>query len=350
MPNLYPSEMHLFGHNFTGIGTNLDKRLDENDEPLPHSIPINSIDNIARLYDLSYRDYDTINGKRNLAGEHAGDRMMVKMLDDIPYSSLTPSEKIQKFLVRNTINLKEKLGLGNEPVSESQAAELHHRIVRNFPRRKVIVNNIDEIWSADLVEMPNDKGFHYILTVKDCFSKYSWAVPLKNKQSQTVINAFKNIIEQSKRSPTKLWTDAGSEFINKQFKKFLEENKIELYHTNNEGKAVVIERFNRTLKEKMWFKFTVNGNKQWLNILQDITNQYNHSIHRSIKMTPVFASRKENENRVRENLQSYLQDKQSQHSCSGLSPHYNPPKFKVNDLVRIYKYKSHFEKGYETNF
>ena len=90
----------------------------------------------------------------------------------------------------------------------------------------------------------------------------------------------------------------------------------------------------------MWFKFTVNGNKQWLNILQDITNQYNHSIHRSIKMTPVFASRKENENRVRENLQSYIQDFNL----------YNPPKFKVNDLVRIYKYKSHFEKGYETNF
>ena len=57
-------------------------------------------------------------------------------------------------------------------------------------------------------------------------------------------------------------------------------------------------------------------------------------------MTPVFAIRKENENRVRENLQSYIKDFNL----------YNPPKFKVNDLVRIYKYKSHFEKGYETNF
>jgi len=331
----FPDELHFFNSNFIGPGIRTDLSLDENDEPLPHSIPINKIDAVALNHDLGYKYYGDTK-----TGQHILDKIMVEELDSIPYSSLTPSEKIQKFLVRNTINLKEKLGLGNEPVSESQAAELHHRIVRNFPRRKVIVNNIDEIWSADLVEMPNDKGFHYILTVIDCFSKYSWTVPLKNKQSQTVINAFKNIIEQSKRSPNKLWTDAGSEFINKQFKKFLEENKIELYHTNNEGKAVVIERFNRTLKEKMWFKFTVNGNKQWLNILQDITNQYNHSIHRSIKMTPVFASRKENENRVKENLQSYIKDFNL----------YNPPEFKINDLVRIYKYKSHFEKGYETNF
>ena len=74
----------------------------------------------------------------------------------------------------------------------------------------------------------------------------------------------------------KLWTDAGSEFINKQFKKFLTEHNIELYHTFNEGKAVVIERFNRTLKEKMWFRFTVNGNKNWLNILPNLVSEYNH--------------------------------------------------------------------------
>ena len=227
MPSRFPGELHLFNHEYTGIGTNLDKRLDENDEPYEWSKPVNPIDNISRFHDMSYRDYGEINGRRNLAGEHAADRMMVKELDAIPYSSLTPSEKIQKFLVRNGINIKEKLGFGNEPVSEQDAHELHHRIVRNFPRRKVIVHNIDEIWSADLVEMSNDKSYHYILTVIDIFSKYAWAIPLKNKQSMTVIDAFKSIITQSKRSPTKLWCDYGSEFINKQFKKYLSDNNIE---------------------------------------------------------------------------------------------------------------------------
>src|SRR6266849_5486231 len=141
----FPDELHFFNSNFIGPGTRTDLRLDENDEPLPHSIPINKIDAVALNHDLGYKYYGDTK-----TGQHILDKIMVEELDSIPYSSLTPSEKIQKFLVRNTINLKEKLGLGNEPVSESQAAELHHRIVKKFPRRKVIVNNIDEIWSADL--------------------------------------------------------------------------------------------------------------------------------------------------------------------------------------------------------
>ena len=131
-------------------------------------MPTSKIDAVALNHDRGYGMYGDTK-----TGQHILDKIMVNELDSIPYSSLTPSEKIQKFLVRNTIAAKLKLGLGNEPVSESQAAELHHRIVKKFPRRKAIVNNIDEIWPADLVEMPNDKGFHYILTVIDCFSKYS---------------------------------------------------------------------------------------------------------------------------------------------------------------------------------
>src|SRR6266853_5207272 len=137
MPNLYKGEMHIFGHNFSGKNTNLDKRLGKDDEPLPHSLPVNKIDAISRLHDITYRDLGEINGQRNMHGEHAADRMMVRMLDDLPSNELTTSEKIQRFLVRNGIWLKEKLGFG---VSKSEAREMHHKRVRNFPRRKVIVH------------------------------------------------------------------------------------------------------------------------------------------------------------------------------------------------------------------
>src|SRR6266853_1141219 len=336
MPNLYPSKVHIFEHNFTGKNTNLDKRLDENDEPLSHFIPLNKIDEISRIHDIGYRDYGTIDGKRNLKGEHVMDRIMVQMLDDLDPNTLTTSEKSQRFLVRNGINFKLKMGLGNTPITEQDAKEMHHNIVRNFPRRKVIVNHIDDIWSADLVEMPNDLGYHYILTVIDCFSKYAWAIPLKNKQSITVIDSFKTCLDN--RSPMFLWTDSGSQFINKQFKMFLADHNIKLYHTYNEGKAVIIERFNRTIKEKMWFRFTVNGNKHWVKILPDIIAVYNNTIHRTIQMTPTFASRKENEIRVIQNLNTTPIELAKK------------PKYKVGDLVRIYKYKKQFEKGYETNF
>src|SRR5271156_5639957 len=145
MPNYFPGEKHVFGANFAGVGTRTDLRLDPiTGEPYEWSKPINAIDATALDHD---RAYDMFHG--NKYGEHILDRMMVKQLDAIPYSTLTPYEKVQKFLVRNAINAKQKLGLGiAEPGSatigatEQDARQMHHRITRNFPRRSVIVHNI----------------------------------------------------------------------------------------------------------------------------------------------------------------------------------------------------------------
>src|SRR5271156_3490754 len=292
-----------------------------------------------------YRDYPSAKGRQ------VADQIMLDELDALDDNDLTTKEKIDRRVVRPLIAARKFVGFGLQaPVSEQEAREMHHRIIRKFPRRSVEVFNIDDIWSADLVKMPPDKRsteglrgvapYKFILTVIDLFSKYAWAIPLKNKQSSTVIDAFDNIIKSSKPSPNKLWTDAGSEFINKQFKKFLSENKsaerltgIQLYHTFNEGKAMLIERFNRTLKEKMWFNFTVNGNKHWVELLPKLVTEYNNTFHRTVRMTPTFASMKENEQKVKENLLRAIQSK----NARILQPH--PPRFHVGDLVRIYKWK-----------
>ena len=149
-PNYFKNQQHLFGHNFTGKNTRTDLRLDENGEPYEWSKPVNKIDAISKDHDVGYELFGG-----NKYGEHILDKIMVKELDDIPYNTLTPYEKLQKCLVRNGINIKQKLGFG---ISESDAHELHHRIVRNFPMRKVISHNKDDIWSMDLVEMPMNKG------------------------------------------------------------------------------------------------------------------------------------------------------------------------------------------------
>jgi len=91
----------------------------------------------------------------------------------------------------------------------------------------------------------HNKHYKYLLNVIDLFSKYAYSIPLKSESQHEVAAAFANIIFKNK--PDKLWTDQGPEFINKSFKKFLNEHNIELYHVHNEGKACVIERFNRTL-------------------------------------------------------------------------------------------------------
>jgi len=84
--------------------------------------------------------------------------------------------------------------------------------------------------------------------VIDVFSKFAWAVALKDKKGISITDACKLIVKNSNRKPTSLWVDEGSEFYNKTFKEWLKQKNIEMYSTFNEGKAVVIERFNRTLK------------------------------------------------------------------------------------------------------
>ena len=77
---------------------------------------------------------------------------------------------------------------------------MHKLIKRNFTRRRVISNHIDEICAADLVEMQQfskwNKGYKYLLMVIDVFSKYGWIVLLKNKQGETVKEAFQVIFQK----------------------------------------------------------------------------------------------------------------------------------------------------------
>ena len=104
-----------------------------------------------------------------------------------------------------------------------------------------------------------NKEFKYLLTIIDIFSKYAWAVPMIDKTWTSVSKAFEKIMINSKRKPEKLWVDEGREFYNSEFKKLLEKNGNLMYHAFNEGKAVIIERFNRTLKNITWKHFTTNN-------------------------------------------------------------------------------------------
>ena len=183
-----------------------------------------------------------------------------------------------------------------------------------------------------------NKGFRYLLMVLDVFSKYGWIVPLKDKKGETVVEAFKSIFKEG-RKPQYLWTDKGKEYYNKHVKELLDKNGITLYSTENEEKSSVCERWNRTIKTKMWKQFTVQGNTQYLDMLPKLVKQYNNSKHSSIKMSPTEASKKKNEGIVYFNLYGNMES---------LS---DKPKFNVGDKVRISKYKRNvFDKGYTPNW
>ena len=127
----------------------------------------------------------------------------------------------------------------------------------------------------------------YLLCAIDLFSKYAWVVPLKDKKSMSIINAFQSILDSSKRIPNKIWVDQGSEFYNNAFKKWLKDNSIEMYSTYNEGKSVVAERFIGTLKNKIYRHMTAISKNVYFDVLDDIVDQYNDTYHRTIKMKPI---------------------------------------------------------------
>ena len=228
--------------------------------------------------------------------------------------------------------------------SQQLADELHKPVTRKFQKRRVISNNIDDIWAADLVEMQKfsrwNKGIRYLLMVIDVFSKYGWIRELKNKKAETVYEAFRDIIMKSNRKPKMLWTDKGSEFIGKYFRNYLGIKKIKPYYTENKEKSSVVERWNRTIKEKLWKMFTLNNNTVYWDKIDKILNDYNNTYHNSIKMTPVEASKKENRDKVWYNLYGDL---------IYLKP--GKTKFAIGDNVRISKNKRPvFDKGYTPNW
>ena len=142
----------------------------------------------------------------------------------------------------------------------------------------------------DLADMQSlskyNKGIKYLLCAFDLFSKYAWVVSLKDKKGVTIANAFQKIISEG-RKPNKRWFDQGSEFYNNYFRDFLKINNIEMYSTHNEGKSVVAERFIKTLKNKILKHMTAISKDIYFDMLDDIVNKYNNTVHKTFKMKPI---------------------------------------------------------------
>lgn len=193
---------------------------------------------------------------------------------------------------------------------------------------------------ADLVEMrktaSKNKNYNYILTVIDLFSRYAWAVPIKRKTGTEICEAFKQIF--TTESPIYLQVDQGTEFYNVIFKRFLRENNTQLFSVYSPQKAALVERFNRTLKSRMYRYFTWKNTQIWYDILPDLVHSYNISPHSSLplKLSPAEA-------RLDGNWWVVW-------SHSNVNKPALKHKYKVGDYVRISKLKGPFTKGYLSNW
>ena len=223
-------------------------------------------------------------------------------------------------------------------LSEQDAYTLHKPVRIRFKRRRVIVGGRNHQWQADLVDLSKLKkdndGYVFLLTVIDVFSKRAWCVPLKNKSASSLVMALKGLLVNI--APTTLQTDKGLEFLNRSVRRLLKEHGVHHFSTHNEEtKASIVERFNRTLKTRMWRYFTKYQTVRYIDALQDFVQSYNDTYHRSIGMAP---------SQVNAANQEEVWQRLYGHDGKGV------PKFKVDDRVRISKAKRRFEKGYMANW
>ena len=283
-------------------------------------------------------------GKAQMAKDKAEEADKEQYLRDLYYN---PKSTVAYSGLRNIWNqVKEdkklipyrevKNFLQNQPTYS-----LHKPAIKKFPFRKTMVSYIDQQWQADLVDMQkysrDNNGQNYILTVIDILSRYTWGKPLRRKEGLEVRKAFEEIFTEAK--PDKIQFDDGKEFYNRHFKELLEKEGIEWFSSKSDKKAAVVERYNRTLKDRMWKYFTAKETHKWIDVLDDFVHDYNNSFHTSIGMKPVDARKGENEGAVWYNLYGVH-----------LATTFGEPRYKVGNSVRIAKYKSIFAKGYLPNF
>lgn len=216
--------------------------------------------------------------------------------------------------------------------------ELHKPARKHFPRRRVIVKGLNDLFQADLIEMipyaRQNSGFKYILAVIDCFSKYAWAVPLKKKTAKDVTVAIEKILKE--RTPKNLQTDKGTEFYNKDFTLLMKKYNVNHYSVFSVMKACIVERFIRTIKSMMYKHFSLHGSYKWVKVLPMLIDMYNNKYHRTIKMSPIKVTSK-NEQDVLNTSYNHIKmiDKQ---------------KFKVGDPVRISKFRTVFTRGFNPSW
>lgn len=214
---------------------------------------------------------------------------------------------------------------------------LHRQARKRYRTRRYRTMGLDHQWQADLVEMQpwatKNRNYRYILTVVDLLSRYAFARPLLRKTPEKVIEAFQSIFQAEGRKPRFLQTDQGKEFENKPMRTFLGQQGIEQFSVKSPHKAAVVERFNRTLKEKMWRYLTYKNTEKWIDALPLLIKGYNHAHHRIIDRAPA-------------SVNAFNAMNVWQHLYGKPEKKVRRRQLQIGDQVRISKVKRTFEKGH----
>ena len=215
-----------------------------------------------------------------------------------------------------------------------------HKKSRETSHNPTFVKYRRQQLQLDLVDIQKlsklNDNYRFLLNGIDCFTRFGFCAPLKDKRAPTVLEGFKAILRTARDYPSTLVTDSGSEFINWQFVNFCKDNSIKCYQSYTSTHAAFVERYNRTIKNKIYAYMDGQNTERFVDVLPDIINSYNNSHHRIIGMTPSNAELKENQLKVRQKMELYYAKVRKK-----------KPKYKIGDNVRISTMPSKFQRGFE---
>ena len=269
---------------------------------------------------------------------------MFNTLDEYYYTPSHPASFGGAKSLKRELKKDKKLPLLEETddwLTGQDAYTLHKPIKRKFTRRKTIVSGPDQQIQSDLVDVKShakdNDNYKYLLTCIDVFSKKAWAFPVINKTGGEVAKALDKLFRQTDAKT--LQTDKGTEFKNAEVRKVLETHNVRHFTTENENiKASIVERWNKTLRNSLHRYFTKTNRNRYVDALEDMVSAYNNRFHESIQMAPNDVDPTNVEDiflRLYDPLEAFLKPS---------------PKLRVGDHVRMSKARSAFQRGYTPNW
>jgi hypothetical protein len=220
---------------------------------------------------------------------------------------------------------------------------LYKPVTEKFKRQPTIINAPGEQIQADLMDVSShaedNDGTKFLLTAIDVFSRFAWAIPIKNKTGLEVARALELILKEpvmgKKRTYRLLQTDKGKEFKNARVRELLEAYDVHWFSSENETiKASMVERFNKTLRLRIHRYLTSERTNRYLDVLDDLVNAYNSRKHSKTNIAPKDVTPEMSDAIF---VNTYEKDEM---------PKKRPPMFQVGDYVRISRKRKTFERGY----
>ena len=216
---------------------------------------------------------------------------MEELLTDLYYNPKTGYSSKDK-LYRRAKELDDNITL--KIVQEFLDRQPTAQITKQTKRQKIFSSikspSVKNNYQIDIFVLPNptlNKGFKYLLTCIDIYSRYAFVKKLKSKDGAKVFEAFKEMISEEGK-PENINLDEGSEFIYTPFRKYCEDEDITLWYSNKDqdNKNAIIERFHRTLRNYL-LRYEVATGQSYIDDLDYIIDNYNNTYHVTIKNKPI---------------------------------------------------------------